>query len=109
MKTLLPPREPSRTSTPAELEELHITPETLQGFGKKQKFTLSVAVGFLALVLALAIVAGAWWKSRHSAALKAQTPPPAVTVQTQPEPAPACTQKTNRLQALTKSILRGPL
>ena len=80
--------EPSRTSTPAELEELHITPETLQGFGKKQKFTLSVAIGLLALVLALAIVAGAWWKSRHSAALKAQTPPPAVTVQTQPEPAP---------------------
>ena len=49
---------------------------------------MSVAIGLLALVLALAIVAGAWWKSRHSAALKAQTPPPAVTVQTQPEPAP---------------------
>lgn len=79
---------PSSTSAPAELEELQIAPETLQEFGTNRKFTLSVAVGLLALVLALAVAAGAWWKSRHSAAPKAQTPPPAATVQTQPEPAP---------------------
>ncbi len=77
------------TSAPAEAEELNISPETLQEFGTKQKFTLGIAIGLLALVLALAIVAGAWWKSRHSAAPKAQTPPPvAATVQAQPEPAP---------------------
>ena len=49
MKTLLPPRD-LQTSAPAEVEELQITPETFQEFGKKQKFTLSIAVGLLALV-----------------------------------------------------------
>ena len=39
---------PSSTSAPAEAEELQITPETLQEFGKKQKFTLRIAVGLLA-------------------------------------------------------------
>jgi len=79
---------PSSTSAPAEAEELQITPETLQEFGKKQKFTLSIAVGLLALVLALAVAAGVWWKLRHPAAPKAQAPPPvAATVETQSEPA----------------------
>ena len=43
---------PSSTSAPAEVEELQITPETLQEFGNKQKFTLRVALGILLIALA---------------------------------------------------------
>ena len=79
--------EASGTRAPAEVEGLQISPEVLQEFGKKQKFTLNAAIGLLALVLALAIAAGVWWKIRHSSAPPPQTPPPvAATVETQPEP-----------------------
>ena len=75
------------TSATAEFEEPQITPELFQELGKKQKFTLNAAIGLLAIVLALAIGAGVWWKFRHSSAPPPHTPPPvAATVQTQPEP-----------------------
>jgi hypothetical protein len=48
---------------------------------------LRVALGFLLIVLALALAAGAWWKLRQSSAPKAQAPPVAATVETQSEPA----------------------
>ena len=48
---------------------------------------MRVALGFLLIVLALALAAGAWWKLRQSSAPKAQAPPVAATVETQSEPA----------------------
>ena len=72
-KSLLPPKAKRAT---AASEDPRSAPETLQEFGKKQNSTLSLAVGLLLLVLALALAAGVWWKLRHSAAPKAQTPPP---------------------------------
>ncbi len=82
----------SGVSTDAAHATPKSSPEIFQDYGKKQNSTGRLAVILLLIAVVLALGAGVWWMSRHSAPPKLQTPAPATpssaAVEKQPEPPP---------------------